>query len=335
MSSADMIYGTALGVWLLLVATGVSLGIAAVLGLHLWFGHNDRYRWAGLLCRVAAIFLAAVLSVDAIVATSANSDGLPHLLLSLVAVGAAIVTATLHRPVSVLAHSPNALWRTLSQCLLITACLASACWSGHRVRRVAYIEGDLGLFIDTPGTLVQATDQVLVTDRGQTLPVFRWDVADDVFEYYASLSEARLKDSHQACILRAPPDVRANCHGWVFAGGAHLLRGEDVARLLDDNGYQVVDRPQTNDLVIYRNDGGDIRHTGLVRGILDDGTVLIESKWGIDGRYLHRPEDQPYSPTFRYYRSPRNGHQVVLSALKVESGSDRPLASTSSSRPGL
>jgi hypothetical protein len=46
-------------------------------------------------------------------------------------------------------------------------------------------------------------------------------------------------------------------------------------------------------------------HTGLVCNVFEDGMVLIESKWGIDERFLHLPEDQFYSQRYDYYRRQR------------------------------
>ena len=40
----------------------------------------------------------------------------------------------------------------------------------------------------------------------------------------------------------------------------------------------------------------------------EGGKVVIESKWGCLGCYLHPPEGQRYSTSWRYYRSPRKGH---------------------------
>ena len=56
---------------------------------------------------------------------------------------------------------------------------------------------------------------------------------------------------------------------------------------------------------------GKVSHTGLVQAIMEDGRVLLESKWGKMGRYLHTPEQHAY-PTHQptYYRSHRAGHQL-------------------------
>jgi hypothetical protein len=45
---------------------------------------------------------------------------------------------------------------------------------------------------------------------------------------------------------------------------------------------------------------------------LNDGTVLAESKWGIDQRFIHLPEHQPYSSDFTYYRTNRRDHRILV-----------------------
>ena len=66
------------------------------------------------------------------------------------------------------------------------------------------------------------------------------------------------------------------------------------------------------DLLQRHGVSSQIVHTGVVRGVLDDGTVMVESKFGLDGRYLHQPQGQPFSQTWAYYRSARGGHYVMI-----------------------
>jgi hypothetical protein len=100
-----------------------------------------------------------------------------------------------------------------------------------------------------------------------------------------------------------------NCHGWVYTGGRFWIRSGQVDGILNENGYREVAEPRVGDLVIYRNEKGEILHTGLVSSLAGDGgTLLFEGKWGRLGRFLHRPEDQPYGKNWTYYRSPRRGH---------------------------
>jgi hypothetical protein len=74
--------------------------------------------------------------------------------------------------------------------------------------------------------------------------------------------------------------------------------------ILADNGYRQVKSPQPGDVIVYRDLTRQIVHTGLVRMALEDGLVLVESKWGISGRYIHKPEGQFYSQSYEYYRQP-------------------------------
>ena len=67
-------------------------------------------------------------------------------------------------------------------------------------------------------------------------------------------------------------------------------------------------------MVIYRDLQSKIVHTGLVVGILSDGSVMVESKWSVGCRFLHRPEDQPYSTVFAYYRTSRRNHTLAIRA---------------------
>jgi hypothetical protein len=77
-----------------------------------------------------------------------------------------------------------------------------------------------------------------------------------------------------------------------------------------------VEEPKEGDLIVYYEDANltSILHSGVVRATGRDGFVLIESKWGVAGRFLHAPEAQPYSQHFAYVRSSREGH--LLSGLR-------------------
>jgi hypothetical protein len=100
-----------------------------------------------------------------------------------------------------------------------------------------------------------------------------------------------------------------NCHGFVFTGGRYWLGGAQVGAILDDNGYERVSVAQADDLAVYRDPSGKIAHTGVVRGLAADGVVLVESKWGQGGRFIHRHDRHSYPDTeCAFYRSPRGGH---------------------------
>jgi hypothetical protein len=145
-------------------------------------------------------------------------------------------------------------------------------------------------------------DFYLVTDKGRRLLGLRAYLPQNTHEEAAD-APARLLDGY--LIRQAPVDPRSNCHGWIFADGRCVILADAVEAILKDNGYRRVDVPQAGDLIIYRDPKGMIMHSGLVRGILDDGTPLIESKWAFGARYLHRPQDQIFSNIYSYYRTDR------------------------------
>lgn len=172
----------------------------------------------------------------------------------------------------------------------------------------------------------------VATDRGRLLPVFNLVVPDTTEEYEQTyLAERQFS---WRIIRTGDPDPTYNCHGWVFTAGRCALRSDDVELILEDNQYTRVDRPQPGDVIVYRDEQGRILHTGLVRSVIGDEIVLIESKWGPLGRFLHGPEDQPWGDNYAYYRSPRPGHllAVIEGPLPPESSlaGRRPDAATAS-----
>jgi hypothetical protein len=150
------------------------------------------------------------------------------------------------------------------------------------------------------------------TDLGTVIPLFHFDADDQKFKSFAQTFEGRFPNFSNTLISRQSADKEANCHGWVFTGGKFLVRGESVERILEDNGYRLVKDPATGDVIIYRSMAGNILHTALVQAVLNDGTVLAESKWGIDQRFIHLPEHQPYSNDFTFYRTHRRDHRILI-----------------------
>ncbi len=100
-----------------------------------------------------------------------------------------------------------------------------------------------------------------------------------------------------------------NCHGFIFAAGRHWIGGSEVDRILQDNGYRPVRPVRADDLAIYRDQDGKVIHSGIVRGLASEGVILVESKWGQSGRFIHRHDRHPYGGAeYVFYRSARTGH---------------------------
>lgn len=192
--------------------------------------------------------------------------------------------------------------------LIVFSSLCLVGWSYHRFRvRLDPRPVKPMLLVATPKHKQEVHEFLAVTDRNRPIPVYRMvDVAD------ASLSEdnAILFSHLEVSIQRGPANPTSNCHGWVFLDSQFLISGEAVQQILDDNGYELVSEPKAGDVIIYRDANRNIVHSGLVRGVLNDETVIIESKWGTEGLFLHDPAGTPYSQLFEYYRSPRPGNRV-------------------------
>ncbi len=103
-------------------------------------------------------------------------------------------------------------------------------------------------------------------------------------------AETLLKDPQYAFqfIRTAQADASYNCHGWTFRAGKRSVSDDEVAEWIKSPRYKPVTTfPHVGDIVIYfRNN--DICHSGIVQAVSRNGIILVESKWGTLGRFLHR-----------------------------------------------
>jgi len=170
-----------------------------------------------------------------------------------------------------------------------------------------------------------------VTDRGQPIPLFHYEAllaasAAELSGRQAALATAqgrrefllemegqfldRVFPNKQEVFRLAEPSPLYNCHGWIFSGGRFGIEDAFVARILEDNSYSSVPQPDEGDLVIYRQ-GADAVHSGYVRSV-EQGVVVVMSKWGPFGVFLHPVEAQPFSPDWTFHRTTRGGHQLLI-----------------------
>lgn len=270
---------------------------------------SQRLQWFGT---VTATCVFAILSVDAM--QSINVLDRPELgtLFRVAILLATCLLSWLYVWHAFRARTGLGRWRIPVEVVLLLTSAASTAWSAQKFYHTAMPP----MFAPPPNKIPQHAGEsrrfIGITDRGRdvTLMRFRPENEGHATAIWNALTDM-IKNAPTA-ILRAGPDSRSNCHGWVFTGGRFLLDGPGVARILEDNGYSAVSQPQPLDVVIYRDSQGEINHTGLVKAVLADGTVLIESKWSVGARFLHLPEDQPYSPRFTYYRTSRPTHVVTI-----------------------
>jgi hypothetical protein len=107
-----------------------------------------------------------------------------------------------------------------------------------------------------------------------------------------------------------PPTGRYNCHGLVFASRRTNIPPVDKAVSIDEllhrDGYQRANgAPQVGDIAAYRDDRGEIEHTGFVCAVDRIGDQLVPfvwSMWGGLGEFRHRADLTPYSKKIEYWR---------------------------------
>jgi hypothetical protein len=126
------------------------------------------------------------------------------------------------------------------------------------------------------------------------------------------LQNTRQNPAHLVRLVE--PSLHCNCYGWIFSGGRYGMYGWQVPLILRDNGYQPVTTPQESDVAVYVAQG-DVVHAGIARIDRLTGSLLIESKWGPFGVFLHAPAAHPFGGVAAYYRSPRGGHANRLQNL--------------------
>lgn len=195
---------------------------------------------------------------------------------------------------------------------LVALLTASAVW-GYEVMR--YESSTEKLMDDTLTQSMEAPPQPTIpvntalTDRGSTInlhsPTEALPAAEMLVLEQKSAALSAWSGRH---IQRGAASDESNCHGWVFTGGKFSVPGRFVDTILTDNGYAPAPAPAVGDLCVYRNSDNQVAHTAVVRAVLDDGTVLVEGKWGRMGVYLHTAGESCYGSEFTYHRTARGGH---------------------------
>lgn len=201
--------------------------------------------------------------------------------------------------------------RKLSVWMMLATSLTICFLCTHRMQ--ASTNDDLSLLTwpAVPGKTKLVESHFGVTDKGNHIDLYTFELAGELPTDDEAL-QASSNSFPVALIRRKQVDLNANCHGWVFAKGLFLINSSGVNTILEDNDYTRIDRPQAGDIAIYRNSSGDPIHTALVCSVLSDNTILLESKWGLHQRFIHLPEDQPYSTLIEYYRTPRTNHSIMI-----------------------
>ncbi|MBC7819358.1 MAG: hypothetical protein IAG10_20935 [Planctomycetaceae bacterium] len=309
MNSSNELFEVSYTFWLMVFTFSLCVSIGYV--LRFLFGKSERFvLWSRVTAFAAALTLC-LLAVDGL--NIAHRElGARYRLAGTVAVIATTAWLTwLH-----LKHSktPWELFRRRPiSWFLLASSVAMAIWSSFQFEgRLEPPSRKPFLVVSTPGKRSQVHEFVALTDRNHLIKVYRMDQVDSDSEFVNIPEDGRSLEYSGTVIQRAAAGPLANCHGWVFLDGQYLISNEAVQRILDDNGYEVVEEAMAGDVIVYRDNDRNIVHSGVVRGVLDDGTIIIESKWGTEGVFLHNPLDTPYSTLFEYYRSTRPTHRVNI-----------------------
>jgi hypothetical protein len=135
------------------------------------------------------------------------------------------------------------------------------------------------------------------TRDGSYIPNFRRP--EDPPEVRRSAVEM-FKDEHGNAKLRSSSST-CNCVGHVFAARRTWVESDHLPTILERDGYSRIEDTRklcVGDIVVYENPQGEVTHVGQVVEIqtnIGDGTrrVVILSKWGVYGEYLHELLDVP------------------------------------------
>lgn len=131
----------------------------------------------------------------------------------------------------------------------------------------------------------------------------------------------RVSVSMPEAILRSGPTKMYNCHGLTFANRRAWVENvppldpttvQSIEGVLEEDGYRPVNLQEVEigDVAAYREDpDGHIHHTGIVVqvdsafGEMTNQVLLIMSKWGQNGEFLHTPNVVPpgYGSYMQYW----------------------------------
>jgi hypothetical protein len=111
-----------------------------------------------------------------------------------------------------------------------------------------------------------------------------------------------IKQSHPNALLRSIT-ATYHCVGLVVASRRTWVDPDHLLTILIQDSYRRLRGPEeteVGDVVVYRDEAGDVSHVGLVsrKKLVDpvNGADYLQvlSKWGADGEYFHDLTDVPY-----------------------------------------
>lgn len=211
---------------------------------------------------------------------------------------------------------PNIIWW-----FLMGACLVTVNWAAVELSRrpdpAAHPANDLRFGVRRP-----VQKEMGLTDAGRQIGFHEYTLdnpGDQSAHDGLVRRDLTIADRHRHFVIRLrEADHLSNCHGFVFADARFAIEDSEVPFILTDNQYVEVSGPLENDLVIYHDSDGIVTHSGIIRFLVPNGPVLVESKWGPLGVYLHPVENSPYGSDYSFFHTSRPTHTLNFSPTEVE-----------------
>ena len=294
----------------LFLAFAVALGLIVAGAGNALFG--PRAQWIRLLMACVGLVVSVAAGL-ALIPESVETLALPGVGLLLLLLLAQ--SGTLRRSLASVCHQlrkPRLAWGLVA--LARVGLLGVEFTRFDAVEQAGLNEHEAWLKLQEVSPYVADDSRTANTDRGSAIHLLTTAEAKTAELLLVSETQT-LQSTHldDYVIRRGPADDNSNCHGWVFTGGKYAILGHEVDTILLENEYQPAIIPHAGDLCVYRNESNAILHTALVRSVFDDGTVLVEGKWGHLGVFLHSVQHSVYGTHFGFYHSARSTH--LLSSI--------------------
>ena len=185
-------------------------------------------------------------------------------------------------------------------------------------RNIQQTETDFFGLMDVSHLQLEPVDKVH-TDAGHEIALLQPSVEVPSIDF-AETKFLQQRDLSFHVIQTGPAEAHYNCHGWIFTGGRFWVSGESVDTILRDNNYVLINQPSPGDLAVFRDESNKITHTALVRAVRENGQVVLESKWGRLGCYIHTADRHAYQANeCKFYRTSRGTHLLRGLSL-IEAG---------------
>ena len=141
------------------------------------------------------------------------------------------------------------------------------------------------------------TDVTIYTYGGLSFGAQEWhgDDAGDAAAYYAVDKHRAIIEVHPNVIKIWDATEKYNCHSYAWyweSPDNRVWINDNVADTYIDCPSSIEKAsPSAANIIVYFDSTGNILHSGIIKSVLADGTIIVESKWGDSGAYRHEHDD--------------------------------------------